>query len=72
MALVVRRYKKSAIGASSVTLIPTTAADDAILPSHLINSQIVVSTNATTPPSSFWGTAAADGKEYLVTIELVS
>jgi len=68
MSVITRRYKKSAIGAASVTLVPTTAAADPILPSHLVNSQIVVTT-ANPPPAEFWGTVTTDGIEYEITIE---
>lgn len=67
-----RRFKKSAIGASSVTLVPTTVADPQMHPKESIVQQVVVSTNSGTPPASFWGTATADGIEYLVTIERVT
>lgn len=72
MANIVRSFKKSAIGATDVTLIPSTASDGENHPGHLPASQLVVSTGGATPPAEFWGTAAADGKEYLVTIELKS
>jgi len=63
------RLKKSAIGGSSVTLVPTTTAGDALThPEDLPVSQVVVSTNGATPPSSFWGTATTDLKEYEVII----
>jgi len=67
-----RRFKKSAIGASSVTVVPSTAAEGQSFPLDLPISQIVFSTNAVTPPAEFWGTAIGDGGEYLVTIERVS
>lgn len=67
-----RRFKKSSVGASSVTLVPTTAADPQNLPEHLTMSQIVVSTNGATPPADFWGTGTTDGVEYIVTIRRVS
>jgi hypothetical protein len=58
------RFKKSAIGASSVTLIPSTASPAAMGEGAV--SQIVVSTGGATPPGSFWGSAVADGIEYEV------
>jgi hypothetical protein len=57
------QLKKSAIDATSVTLIPSTMNADAMLGDSAI-SQVVVSTSAATPPASFWGTAVADGVEY--------
>ncbi|MGH6782817.1 MAG: hypothetical protein ACREB5_12020 [Sphingomonadaceae bacterium] len=67
-----RRFKKGSIGATSVTLDPSTAGGTAEnKPGHLVMSQIVVSTGGATPDAYFWGTAAADGKEYLVTIERI-
>ncbi len=72
MALIRRRFKKSAIGATDVTLIPSTLAPDENQPASLPISQIVISTNAATPPANFWGTVAADGQEYIVRIERVS
>lgn len=65
---ITRTFKKSAIGASSVTLVPTTAMEPENRPTHMPISQIVVSTNAATPPAGFWGTATTDGTEYIVTI----
>jgi hypothetical protein len=57
-----RRFKVSAIGATSVTLIPSTAEDSENHPNHLPISQIVVSTNAAAPPAEFWDAIT----EYLV------
>jgi hypothetical protein len=57
------QLKKSAIDATSVTLIPSTMNADAMLGDSAI-SQVVISTSAATPPASFWGTVAADGVEY--------
>ena len=65
---IIRTFKKSAIGASSVTLVPTTAMDATNKPNHLVISQIVVSTNGATPPAEFWNTVTTDGCEYEVTI----
>lgn len=72
MALIKRRFAKSAIGATDVTLVPSTAAPDENQPAHLPITQIVLSTNAATPPAEFWGTVTTDGQEYEVTIERVS
>ena len=66
------RLKKSAIGATDVTLVPSTLADGETSPNHLTVSQAVISTNGATPPGDFWGTVAADGTEYMLTIEQVS
>lgn len=68
MSVINRGFKKSAIGASSVTLIPTTAGEGESHPSHFPVSQIVVSTNGATPPADFWGTLTTDGVEYEVSI----
>lgn len=72
MSLIVRKFKKSSIGASSVTLVPSTSGDGENHPGDLPVSQIVVSTNGATPPSSFWNTVTTDGVEYRVTIEKVT
>lgn len=72
MAKVVGKFKKSAIGATSVTLIPSTSGFGETLPAHVKASQVVVSTGGATPDPKFWGLAAADGREYLVTIEEVT
>jgi hypothetical protein len=53
--------QKSAVGASSVTLIPTTTANITQFGEGAI-SQIVVSTSGATP-SAFWG-AMNDGVEF--------
>ena len=65
-------FKKSAIGATDVTLVPSTAAPEESQPAHLPITQIVLSTNAATPPAEFWGTVTTDGQEFEVTIERVS
>lgn len=65
-----RRMKKSAIGASSVTLVPTTAADPATDVDYPI-SQVVISTSGVTPPIELYGVAVGDGREFLITIEPV-
>lgn len=70
--LIQRRMKKSAIGASSVTLVPTTVADPQNFPQDYPLSQIVVSTNAVTPPVDFWGKLTTDGIEYEVIIRPVT
>jgi hypothetical protein len=64
-----RRMKLSAIGANSVTLVPTTAADPRNLPVDYPMSQVVISTNGATPPAELWGVAITHGREYRVTIE---
>jgi hypothetical protein len=60
-----RRFKVSAVGAASVTLIPSTGEDSENHPNHLPISQIVVSTNGATPPAEFWDTIT----EYIVGFE---
>lgn len=72
MAQITRRMKLSAIGASSVTLVPATAGDGANHPSSLPVSQVVVSTNGATPPASFWGLGTGEGRHFKVTIDLES
>lgn len=67
-----RRMKKSAIGASSVTLVPTTVADPANMPVDYPMSQVVFSTNGVTPPVELWGVAVGDGREFIVTITPVN
>lgn len=56
------QLKKSAIGATSVTLIPSTLNPAAM--NEAAVSEVVITTGAAAPPASFWGTAAADGVEY--------
>lgn len=68
-----RQFKKSAIGASSVTLVPDTGGGEgANYPVDLVISQVVLSTNSVTPYAEFFGTATGDGTKYLVTIERLS
>lgn len=71
-AQLIQRLKKSAIGASSVTLVPTTSGPSEALPNHLKGSQLVWSTGGVTPPAEFWGTAVTDGIEYEVSIRRVT
>lgn len=68
-ATVVKQMKKSAIGGTSVTLVPETdgSVGQETLPEFNF-TQIVVTT-AGTPPAGLWGVAAADGRKYRVTIE---
>jgi hypothetical protein len=72
MAVLRGRFKKSAVGATSVTLVNTTTSDPEFSPNYAKITQLVISTNSATPPTDIWGTTAADGKEYIVTIEQVS
>lgn len=64
-----RMYKKSAIGGSSVTLIPSTAMPGEVHGEAGAISQIVLTTPST-PPAAFWGVATADGREYEVLIRV--
>ena len=57
------QLKKSAVDATSVTLIPSTTANTTQFGEAAI-SQVVVSTSGATPPASFWGTTTTDGIEY--------
>ena len=54
--------KLSAVGATSITLVPATATPSENSPTHLPMSQVVISTNGVTPPAE-WGTVA-QGTEY--------
>ena len=70
-ALVVQRFKKSAIDATTITLVPSTAHEAEAKPSHLVATQVVLTYVAT--PENLYGTIAAglglaDDMEYEVTI----
>jgi hypothetical protein len=69
MPVITRRMKLSAIGASSVTLIPATDGDGENHPNHLPISQAVFSTNGATPPAEYWGLAITEGMRFKITIE---
>jgi hypothetical protein len=56
------QLQKSVVGASSVTLIPSTM-NPASMQGDAAISQVVVSTSAATPPPAFWG-VASDGVEF--------
>jgi hypothetical protein len=63
-----QRFKKSAQGGTTVTLVPDT--QEALAeghPTHLAATQIVLTFTAT--PAEMWGTAIADGRRYVVTVE---
>jgi hypothetical protein len=60
------RWKKSAIGATTVTLIPSTKGGGPS-PSYIAPTQIVI-TYPSTPPVDLWGTTTTDGVEYEETI----
>jgi hypothetical protein len=62
-----RLFVKSAIGATTVTLTPSTGAESK--PGHVVLSQIVVTTGAATPDVGFWGTTTTDGTRYKISIE---
>lgn len=67
-----RRWKKSAIGATTVTLIPsTTGGAGEAHPAHIAPTQVVI-TYPSTPPTEFWGTVTTDGIEYEEIIRRVS
>jgi hypothetical protein len=59
------QYKKSAMGASSVTLVPSTMNRDAMNAAEV--TQLVLTTTGT-PPVGFWGTTLTDGVEFEVLI----
>jgi len=72
---VVQRFKKSAIDATTITLVPSTAHESEARPTHLKATQAVITYAAT--PENLYGTIAAslglaDDQEYLITIERVS
>jgi hypothetical protein len=61
------QFKKSAIDATSVTMVPSTASPSSMGEGNV--SEIVVSTNGATPPVSFWGSEVADGIEFVVVFQ---
>jgi hypothetical protein len=65
------KLKKSVLGATSVTLIPSTASDGANRGEAGI-TQVVITTGAAVPPVGFWGSVLADGQEYLLILRRVS
>lgn len=65
-----RRFLKTTIGATSVTLDPAVTSENK--PGQIAMSQIVVSTGGATPDPGFWGTVTTDGARYKVTIERLS
>ena len=72
---VVQRFKKSAIAATTITLIPSTAHESEARPTHLAATECRLTYTAT--PENLFGVVAAslgleDEQEYLVTIERVS
>lgn len=74
-SLVVQRFKKSAIDATTITLVPSTAHESEAKPTHLAATQIVVTYAAT--PENLYGTIAAslglaDDLEYEITIRRLS
>jgi hypothetical protein len=66
-----RRMKKSAIGATTVTLIPTTAADPEAQPNHAALTQVVL-TFAGVPPADIFGTVITDGLEFIISANTVT
>ena len=64
--MVKQLFKKSAVGGTTATLIPSTKNWSESKPTHLNATQIVLTFSAT--PTEFWGTAG-DGNEYEVTIQ---
>jgi hypothetical protein len=67
---VMKRWKKSAIGGTTVTLIPSTT-DQSSHPGHIAPTQIVI-TYSGTPPTDFWGTTTTDGVEYIEILRRVT
>lgn len=65
MVRITRRMKKSAIGGTSVTLIPSTLVSES--DPHVAISNIVITTPST-PTAAFFGTAVADGIEFEITL----
>jgi len=71
---VAQRFKKSAIDATTITLVPSTAHESEARPTHLAATQVVFTYTAT--PENLYGVVAAslgleDGQEYIVTIQRV-
>jgi hypothetical protein len=69
--LVTQRFKKSAIAATTITLVPSTAHESEAKPTHLNATQMVITYAAT--PENMYGVVAAslgleDEMEYEVTI----
>jgi len=70
-SLVTQRFKKSAIDATTITLVPSTVHESEAHPNHLAATQIVVTYVAT--PENLYGLIAGgagltDDQEYEVTI----
>ena len=69
-----QRFKKSAIDATTITLVPSTVHEAEARPTHLAATGIVI-TYAATPENLFGAIAAslglADDQEYIISIERV-
>jgi hypothetical protein len=60
--------KKSAVGATTVTLVPSTQGSGSENKGEAGITQVVITTGAVVPPPAFWGLVAADGMEFLLTV----
>jgi len=70
-AIVIQRFKKSAIDATTITLVPSTVHESEARPSHLAANSLVITYTAT--PENLYGLIAgsvglADDQEYELTI----
>jgi len=73
--LVIQRFKKSAIDATTITLVPSTAHESEARPTHLAATQVVFTYTAT--PENLFGAVAAslgldDDREYEITIRALT
>jgi len=71
-SMVIQRFKKSAIDATTITLVPSTAHEAEAKPNHLAATQVVITYTAT--PENLYGLIAGsvglvDDMEYIITIE---
>jgi hypothetical protein len=69
-ALMEGAHKKSALGGSTVTLVPEPLFGD-FHPLHLKWTQLVVTTPST-PAAEAWGTVVNDGKKHYVSIGVMT
>ena len=73
--MVIQRFKKSAIAATTITLVPTTGAWAEAKPNHLAATEVRLTYVGT--PENLWGTIAGsaalnDDQEYEITIQRVT
>ena len=68
-SIVIQRFKKSAVDATTVTLVPTTGAWAEAKPSHLAATEVVLTFSAR--PENMYG-AVADDQEYEISIKRVT